>query len=82
MIFHCAQRSHPPCPLADIFYPPYPPIASQLISRDVHQPGRGPSEAARCVSTEDHQAPSPPLLSGRDDMMHAVPQHRMSYPYC
>src|SRR5256885_9435163 len=24
---------------------------------------RGPSEAARCASTEDHQAPSPPLLA-------------------
>ena len=33
-----------------------------------------PSEAARCVSTEDHQAPSPPFLSGRDDMMNPISQ--------
>ena len=33
-----------------------------------------PSEAARCVSTEDHQAPSPPFLSGRDDMMNPILQ--------
>ena len=25
---------------------------------------RGPSEAARCASTEDHQAPSPPFHRG------------------
>jgi len=33
---NCAQRSHSTAhPLADIFHPPYPPIASQSISRDV-----------------------------------------------
>ena len=28
---------------------------------------RGPSEAARCASTEDHQAPSPPLFREQED---------------
>jgi len=31
---HCGNLS-PSYPLADIFHPPYPPIASQSISRDV-----------------------------------------------
>jgi len=110
--------SSPAHPLADIFHPPYPPIASQSISRDVpvararallfplpiskgvakaalycaqhsHPPNPEramtrsfpkraqlyrarsaskegtwplpphPSQAARCASTEDHQAPYP-----------------------
>jgi hypothetical protein len=95
----------PAHPLADTFHPPYPPIASQSIPRDVPLARRGPSnplylslrewprlpftarigraqfhrarsaskkdtwplpphpsEAARCASPEDHQAPSPPLF--------------------
>ena len=35
MVSHCARLSHPAHPLADFFHPPYPPIASQSISRDV-----------------------------------------------
>ena len=31
----CVARSFLTCPLADTFHPPYPPIASQSISRDV-----------------------------------------------
>src|SRR5206468_3638256 len=30
-------------PLAGIFHPPHPPIASYSISRDGHFPGQGPS---------------------------------------
>ncbi len=35
VILDCAQIFHPAHPLADIFHPPYPPIASQSFSRDV-----------------------------------------------
>src|SRR4030065_2617534 len=36
---------------------------------------RGPSEAARCASTEDHQAPSPPLFCEQEE-----PWAILSYP--
>jgi hypothetical protein len=35
LILECARPSHPAHPLADDFHPPYLPIASQSISRDV-----------------------------------------------
>ena len=35
MVSHSARFSHPAHPLADVFHPPYPPIASQSISLDV-----------------------------------------------
>src|SRR5712692_205573 len=34
---------------------------------------RGPSQAARCASTEDHQAPSPPLFREQGDDQAALP---------
>jgi len=40
-----------------------PPLAHQ----GVPFARRGPSEAARCASTEDHQAPSPPLFCEQED---------------
>ena len=34
---------------------------------------RGPSEAARCASTEDHQVPSPPLFREQVDDQATLP---------
>jgi hypothetical protein len=34
---------------------------------------RGSSEAARCASTEDHQAPSPPLFREQEDDQATLP---------
>ncbi|TKB67253.1 MAG: hypothetical protein E8D47_05620 [Nitrospira sp.] len=34
---------------------------------------RGPSEAARCASTEDHQPPAPPLFREQEDDQVALP---------
>jgi hypothetical protein len=37
-----------------------------------------PSETARCASTEDHQAPSPPLFGEQEDGQAALPLYLSS----
>ena len=57
----CAQCSYPPTHWQIFFTHPTLRLLRNRFPGTCQYPRRGASEAARCASTEDHQAPSLPL---------------------